>query len=106
MPLIEIYRARIDPSNVDRLLDIRADAVDEFQRQVPELLQADLVRLEGDVWLDVLTWSASVEDERISQAGSAAPKSAEMHSLMGDILGHDRGEIVHSSGSTWAETAR
>ena len=106
MPLIEIYRAKIDPANVDRFLEIRADAVDEFQQQVPELLQADLVRLEDDVWLDVLTWSASVEDQRISQAASAAPKSAEMHSLMGDILGHDRGEVVHRSGSTWAPTVR
>ena len=97
MPLIEIYRAKIDPANVDRLLEIRADAVAEFQEQVPELIQADLVRLEDDVWLDVLTWSTSVEDQRISQAASAAPKSAEMHSLITDVLGHDKGEIVHSN---------
>jgi hypothetical protein len=31
MPLIEIHRAKIDPANVDRLLEIRADAVAEFQ---------------------------------------------------------------------------
>jgi hypothetical protein len=106
MPLIEIYRVKIDPANVERLLEIRADAVAQFQQQVPELLQADLVRLEDAMWLDVLTWSASVEEERISQGASAAPKSAEMHSLIGDVLGHDRGEIVHSSGSAWAATAR
>lgn len=67
MPLIEIYRAKIDPADVDRLLEIRADAVVEFQQQVPELLQADLVRLEDGVWLDVLTWSAPVDEERISR---------------------------------------
>ena len=75
MPLIEIYRAKIDPANVDRLLEIRADAVAEFQQQVPELLQADFVRLEDDVWLDVLTWSAPVDDERISQAASAGRRA-------------------------------
>lgn len=105
MPLIEIYRAKIAPEDVDRLLEIRADAVAEFQQQVPELVQADLVRLEGDVWLDVLTWSAPVDDERISEAASAAPKSAEMHSLIAEVLGHDRGEVVHSSGSAWAAAA-
>jgi hypothetical protein len=98
MPLIEIYRAKIDPADVERLMEIRADAVAEFRRQVPELLQADLVRLEGDVWLDVLTWSAPVDEQRVSQAASAAPKSAEMHSLITEVLGHDRGEVVHSSG--------
>jgi hypothetical protein len=106
MPLIEIYRARIDPANVDRLLEIRADAVAEFQEQVPELLEASLVRLHDDVWLDVLTWRAPVDPERISQAASAAPKSGEMHSLMTEILGHDVGEVVHSSGNAWASTAR
>jgi len=106
MPLIEIYRAKIDPANVDRLLEIRADAVAEFQQQVPELLGASLVRLEDDVWLDVLTWSAPVDGERISQAASAAPKSAEMHSLLTEILGHDVGEVAHSSGNAWAPTAR
>jgi hypothetical protein len=105
MPIIEIYRARIDPANVDRLMEIRAQAVAEFQEQAPELLQADLVRLEDDVWLDVLVWSAPIDEQRISQAAAAAPKSVEMHALIADVLGHDRGEIVHSTSSAWA-TAR
>lgn len=107
MPLIEIYRAKIDPANVDRLLEIRADAVAEFQQQVPELLEASLVRLDDDLWLDVLTWSAPVDDERIAQAAGAAPKSAEMHALITEVLAHDRGDLVHSSsGTAWAPTAR
>jgi hypothetical protein len=105
MPLIEIYRAKIDPANVDRLLEIRADAVAEFQELVPELLQADLVHLEADVWLDVLVWSAPVDEQRISRAAAAAPTSVEMHSFISDVIAHDRGDIVHSSGSAWA-TAR
>jgi hypothetical protein len=106
MPVIEIYRAWIDPANVDRLMEIRAAAVAEFQEQVPELLQAALVRLEDDVWLDVLVWSAPVDEHRISQAAAAAPKSVEMHGLISDVLGHDRGDIVHSTGSAWATTTR
>jgi hypothetical protein len=102
MPIIEIYRAKIDPANVERLLEIRAAAVAEFQELVPELLQADLVRLEDDVWLDVLVWSARVDDARISEAASHAPASAEMHGLITDVLAHDRGEIVASSGSAWS----
>ena len=102
MPTIEVYRAKIDPANVDRLLEIRAQAVAEFQEQVPELLQAELVRLDDDVWLDVLTWSAPVDDERIAQASQAAPAAAEMHRLITDVVGHDRGEIVHSTNDAWA----
>ena len=104
MPILEIYRAKIDPADVQHLLEIRAAAVAEFQEHVPELLQADLVHLHDDVWLDVLVWSAEVEEERVSRA-AAAPTSVEMHGLITDVLSHERGEIRHSTASAWA-TAR
>jgi hypothetical protein len=77
--------------------------VAEFQEQAPELLQADLVRLEDDVWLDVLFWSTPVDEQRISVAAAAAPKSVEMHGLISDVLGHDRGDIVHKHGKRMAD---
>lgn len=101
MPIIEIYRAKIDPANVERLLEIRADAVAEFQAQVPELVRADLVALDDETWLDVLVWSEPVDEERVGRAAMAAPAAAEMHGLMTEVLGHDRGEIVHSTTGAW-----
>lgn len=102
MPTIEIYRVRIDPANVDRLLEIRDAAVAEFQEQVPELVRAELVRLEDDVWLDILTWSGPVDPDRIEAAAQRTPTSVEMHSLIADELGHDCGESVRSTDSAWA----
>ena len=101
MPTIEVYRVRIDPANVDRLLEIRAAAVAEFQEQVPELVRADLVRLEDDVWLDILAWSGPVDPDRIAAAAQCTPTSAEMHGLIAAELADDRGELVHSTGSVW-----
>jgi hypothetical protein len=100
MPSIEIYRVRIDPANVERLLEIRAAAVAEFQAQVPELERAELVRLDGDVWLDILCWRAPVEPERLEAAAGCTPLSAEMHALIGEALAHDRGELVDSAWAT------
>ena len=105
MPAIEVYRVKIDPAHVERLLEIRSAAVAEFQEQVPELLQADLVRLDNDVWLDVIVWSEPVDEERVAGAACTGAATAEMHALITDVIGHDRGEIVHSTGSAWA-TAR
>jgi hypothetical protein len=102
MPTIEIYRARIAPANVERLLEIRDAAVAEFREQVPELLQADLVRLDRDTWLDILTWSDPVAPERVEQAAACTPTSAEMHSLMDQVLAHDSGELVRSSSRAWS----
>jgi hypothetical protein len=102
VPQIEIYRVKIDPLNVDRLLEIRAAAVAEFQEQMPELVAADLVRLDGDVWLDILTWSGPVDPERINAAAQCTPTAAEMHGLIAEERGHDRGELVHSTHEVWA----
>lgn len=105
MPTIEIYRAKIDPANVERLLEIRADAVAEFQAQLPELVRAELVALGDDVWLDILLWSEPVDDERIARASEAAPTAVEMHGLITEVLSHERGEVAHTTQAAWA-TAR
>jgi len=105
MLIVEIYRVRVDPANVDRLLEIHEAAVAEYQEQLPELLGIDLVRLDHDHWLDVIRWSGPVDDERMAAASACTPLAAEVHALMGDELDHYRGELVHSSGHTWA-TAR
>jgi hypothetical protein len=101
MPTIEIYRVRVDPAKVARLLEIHDAAVTEYQEQVPELLGIDLVRLDDDVWLDIIRWSEPVDPERLA-AVACAPAAAEVHALLTDELGHDRGELVHSSGTPWA----
>jgi hypothetical protein len=102
MPTIEIYRVKIEPADAERLLEIRASAVAEFQQQVPELLRAELVRLDDETWLDVLLWSGPVDPDRIEEAAQCTPTSAEMHALIADELAHDRGELVHSTVSAWA----
>jgi hypothetical protein len=102
VPTIEIYRVKVDPANVERLLEIRAAAVAEFQEQVPELVRADLVQLDDGVWLDILAWSGPVEPDRIDAAAQCTPTSAEMHGLIAAELAHDSGELVHSTGSVWA----
>jgi hypothetical protein len=102
MPIVEIYRVRVDPANVERLLEIHDAAVTEFQEQVPELLGIDLVPLDDDVWLDIIRWSEPVDDARLAAASACTPTAAELHALMSEDLGHDRGELVHSSGHSWA----
>src|SRR5262245_15277880 len=77
MPSIEVYRVRIEPDDVERLLEIRAAAVSEFREQVPELLRAELVRLDEHVWLDILTWSEEVDADRLGAAAQCTPASAE-----------------------------
>ena len=82
MPIIEIHRFKIDPANIARLLELRGPAMAEFRRQIPELLQADLVRLDDDVWLDIQTWTKAVDPGRIDKAAERTSTIAEMHRLI------------------------
>jgi hypothetical protein len=36
-------------------------------------------------------------EERIAEASPHAPTAAEMHGLIAEVLGYERGEIAHSS---------
>ena len=53
-PIVDVYRARIPSGDVDRLLAVREEAVRRLQERIPELLRAELVRLDDDVWLDLV----------------------------------------------------
>ena len=100
MSIIEIYRAKVDPAKVERLLEIHDQAVAEYQEKVPELEGIELVRLDDDTWLDIIRWSGPVDPQRLESA--CGRRATEVHTLMADELGHDCGELVHSSGSAWA----
>jgi hypothetical protein len=101
MSVVEIYRVKVDPAKVGRLLEIHDQAVAEYQEQVPELEGIELVRLDDETWLDIIRWSGPVDPERL-EAAPCSPAAAEVHEIMAQELAHDRGELVHSSGKAWA----
>jgi hypothetical protein len=101
MGIVEIYRVKVDPAKVRRLLEIHDQAVAEYQERVPELEGIELVRLDEETWLDIIRWSAPVEPQRL-EAAACSPAAAEVHEIMARELAHDRGHLVHSSGKAWA----
>jgi hypothetical protein len=97
MRIVEIQRFRVEPADAARLLEIRDAAMAEFRARFPELRQADLVRLDGDDWLDIRIWGKAPEPGPIAELRVYA----EMRALMTE-LGHDRGERLHTTGTAWA----
>jgi hypothetical protein len=58
---LQIIRTDVPAANFDGLLAVREEAIAEAQRLCPSLIGAELVRLDDDVWLDILTWSSIQE---------------------------------------------
>jgi hypothetical protein len=95
---LHVWRARVPEGNVRRLLEVRPAAIAEAQALCPELLGADLVRLEDGTWLDVLRWSAPDGDERLMQHAARFDAVEKMHALLEDAEQVGRGEIVTGAG--------
>ena len=94
---LQIFRARVPQKSVAALLEIRPAAIAEAQRLCPELLRAELVRLDDDTWLDVLTWSRADGEQQLMQRAAEFDAVTKMHELLVDVEEPLRGEIVHSS---------
>lgn len=91
---LQVWRARVAAEDVERLLAVRPAAIAEAQRLCPELLRADLVRLEDGVWLDVLTWSSADGEERLMARAEEFDALHAMHALLEDAEQVGRGEIM------------
>jgi hypothetical protein len=93
--LVEVIRHRVAAADVERVLELRGPALAELRSLVPELRQADLVRVGEDVWLDIRIWGKDV-------APVATPLYDELVGLLGPPLSAERGERVHTTGTAWA----
>jgi hypothetical protein len=91
---LQVWRARVSEGSVERLLVLRPAAIAEAQRLCPELLAADLVRLDDGTWLDVLRWSCPDGEERLMQHVDQFDAVHKMHELLEDAVQVGRGEIV------------
>jgi hypothetical protein len=94
---LQIFRARVPQQSVAALLEIRPAAIAEAQRLCPELLGAQLVRLDDTTWLDVLTWSGPDGEQRLMERAAEFDAVITMHDLLVDVEEPLRGEIVHTS---------
>ena len=94
---VQVFRAKVDPANVDRLLEIRPRAIAQAREACPVLVRAELVRLDEETWLDVVTWTAPDGAEQLMARAADLPLLGEMHALIGDVLGVDLGELKDST---------
>lgn len=94
---LQIFRARVPEESVAALLEIRPAAIAEAQRLRPELLRAQLVRLDDTSWLDVLTWSRPDGEQRLMAHAAEFDAVTKMHDLLADVEEPLRGEVVHTS---------
>jgi hypothetical protein len=91
---MHVWRANVADGSVERLLELEPVAIAEAQRLCPELLRADLVRLEDGTWLHVLRWSSADGEERLMAHAAKFDAVEKMHALLEGATLVGRGEII------------
>ncbi|MBG0563746.1 antibiotic biosynthesis monooxygenase [Actinoplanes aureus] len=91
MTTVELTRFRVDPERAGDLLAARPAMLADFRADRAGFLDAHLVRLPGDEWLDVVYW-AGPEDFAASRAkGANRPGIAAFFAAIAELISSEDG---------------
>lgn len=91
MTTIELTRFRVEPDRVAALLRARPAMLADFRADRAGFLDAHLVRLPDDQWLDIVTWN-SPEDFAASRAkGANLPGVAAFFAAIAELVSAEEG---------------
>ncbi|WP_157740918.1 antibiotic biosynthesis monooxygenase [Jiangella sp. DSM 45060] len=88
---VELTRFRVLPENVNALLAARPGMLADFRADRDGFIDAVLVRLPDDEWLDIVTWR-SAEDFAASRAkGANLPGIAAFFGAIAELVSAEEG---------------
>ncbi|WP_433795664.1 antibiotic biosynthesis monooxygenase family protein [Actinoplanes sp. CA-252034] len=99
MTTVELTRFRVEPDRVGDLLRARPAMLADFLADREGFLDARLVRLPDDQWLDIVTWSTP-EDFAASRAkGADIPGIAAFFAAIAELVSAEEGVAPPIPGS-------
>ncbi|MBP2704333.1 hypothetical protein JOL79_10965 [Microbispora sp. RL4-1S] len=94
MTTVELTRFHVVPEQVERLLAARPAMLADFRTDRSGFLDAHLVRLPGDQWLDIVRWRTS-EDFATSRAkGANLPGIRAFFAAIDHVVSAEEGTAV------------
>ena len=93
MPTVELTRFRVDPAHEQDLLRARPHMLADFQADRSGFVEARLVRLPNNEWLDIVLWQSD-EDFAASRAkGPNLPGIAAFFAAIGELISSEEGTL-------------
>ncbi|TFE54550.1 hypothetical protein E3E14_07350 [Streptomyces sp. ICN441] len=101
MITVELTRFRVPPDRAQELLDARPAMIEAFRTDRHGFLDAQLVRIDDDEWLDIVWWDAA-EDLDASQAkGGNLPGIQAFFAPISELLSSERGTLLDAPAPPW-----
>jgi len=95
---LTVWRIKVDDSNVERLVRDQPKAVAFTKSISPELLSAELIKLEDGRWLHMLRWSSqdglAKLGERLAENPEEAAEAGALHPYVAEDEAIGHGEVV------------
>lgn len=91
MPTIELTRFRVEPDRVADLLRARPAMLADFRVDRVGFIDAHLVRLPDDQWLDIVTWRSAEDFAASRTKGANRPGITAFFAAIAELISAEEG---------------
>jgi quinol monooxygenase YgiN len=100
VPAVELVRFRVAPDKVEALLEARPRMLADFRADRTGFIEARLIRLPDDEWLDLVVWR-SADDFAASRAkGANLPGIAAYFEAIQELVSAEEGTLADGADSS------
>ncbi|MEI8408152.1 MULTISPECIES: antibiotic biosynthesis monooxygenase [unclassified Kribbella] len=94
MTTVELVRFKVRPEQVEELLAARTDMLQDFAADRAGFLNARLVRLPNDEWLDIVEWSTPEDYAASREKGPNLPGIARFFAAIDSVVTAEEGALA------------
>jgi heme-degrading monooxygenase HmoA len=94
MTAVELTRFRVEPALRERMLAARPGMLRDFTADREGFLDAQLVELPGDQWLDIVHWRSSADFAASQEKGANLPGIADFFATIAELVSAEEG-VAH-----------
>ncbi len=92
--LYEVVRSRVQAGREEEMLALRPAMIAAVKGRFPDLLDAQLVRMDDGTWLDVVRWRSRESAEQATASFGEIPEARQMSALIEEVLSFDHGVLA------------
>jgi quinol monooxygenase YgiN len=91
VPTIELTRFRVEPDRASELLAARPAMLADFRADRAGFLDAHLIQLPDDEWLDMVVWRSSQDFAASRAKGANLPGTAAFFGAIAELVSSEEG---------------